>query len=80
MTMPAMAQKKEINTARNWIKSGKNFDKAEQSMMTLLNDSANRNNEKIWSVLFESLRKQYEAVNEKFYLKQKYDTVEYRKT
>ena len=75
MTMPAMAQKKEINTARNWIKSGKNFDKAEQSMMTLLNDSANRNNEKIWSVLFESLRKQYAAVNEKFYLKQKYDTV-----
>ena len=75
MMMPAMAQKKEINTARNWIKSGKNFDKAEQSMMTLLNDSANRNNEKIWSVLFESLRKQYAAVNEKFYLKQKYDTV-----
>ncbi len=70
----AMAQKKEISIARNWVKSGNNLDKAEQSMLTLLKDSANRKNEKVWNILFESLRKQYASGNEKLYLKQKYDT------
>ena len=72
--MPVMAQKKEINMARSWVKAGNNLDKAELSMMTLLKDSANRTNEKIWGILFESLRKQYASGNEKLYLKQKYDT------
>ena len=71
---PVMAQKKEISMARSWIKAGNNLDKAEQSMMNLLKDSANRKNEKIWNILFESLRKQYASGNEKLYLKQKYDT------
>ena len=71
---PVMAQKKEISMARSWIKAGNNLDKAEQSMMNLLKDSTNRKNEKIWNILFESLRKQYASGNEKLYLKQKYDT------
>lgn len=68
------AQKKEINDAIDKIKANKDFDKVEASMTKLLKDSANRHNEKIWNLLFESLQKQYQAGNEKLYLKQKYDT------
>lgn len=71
---PSFAQKKDIIQAGDWIKSGKDLDKAEQSMSKLLLDSSNRYNEKIWNTLFESLQKQYEQGNEKLYLKQKYDT------
>lgn len=70
----AYAQKKDIATAQDQVKQGKNLDKAEQSMMKLLNDSTNRQKEKIWSILFDALHKQYEQGNEKLYLKQKYDT------
>ncbi len=68
------AQKKDIQTARTYIKSKKDLDKAEQLMLNLLKDSANRNNEKIWLTLYEAQRAIYEQGNEKFYLKQKYDT------
>ncbi|CCY02136.1 putative TPR domain protein [Prevotella sp. CAG:924] len=47
--------KKAILAARDQIKSGKNLDKAEQSMMTLLQDSDNLDNDKIWSTLFDAL-------------------------
>jgi tetratricopeptide (TPR) repeat protein len=70
----AFSQKKEISAARDWVKKGKDLKKAEQSMQNLLKDSANHRNTKIWGVLFESLRKQYEQGNEKLYLNQKYDT------
>ena len=39
------AQKKQINQARDYLKSGKDFDKAEQLMNDLLKDSTNRKNE-----------------------------------
>lgn len=68
------AQRKEISQARAYIKSGSNFDKAEQLMEKLLKDSVNSENMKIHIVLTEALRKQYEAGNEKLYLKQKMDT------
>lgn len=68
------AQKKEIAQARTYIKSGKNLDKAEQSMRKLLLDSANVRNIRIYTTLAETVRKQYEQVNEKVYLKQPYDT------
>lgn len=71
---PVMAQKKEIRTAKSQIKSGKDLDKAEASMVNLLKDSTNRTNTKIWLTLYDAVRKQYEAGNEKLYLKQKYDT------
>lgn len=74
--IPCMnAQKKEMDQARTFIKSGKNFDKAENLMRQLLKDSANRENEKIHLILFESIRKQYDQGNEKLYLRQKYDTL-----
>lgn len=69
------AQKKEISQARAYIKSGKDFDKAERLMTDLLKkDSANRQNERIYLTWFQAVTKQYEAANEKLYLKQKYDT------
>mgnify|MGYP003204154066 FL=1 len=66
--------KKAILAARDQIKSGKDLDKAEKSMMSLLNDSDNLDNDKIWSTLFDALQGQYKAGNEALYLKQKYDT------
>lgn len=74
VAVPAAGQKKEIAAARDLVKQGKNLDKAEQSMTKLLADSANRLNEKVWTVLFDALQKQYNDGNEKLYLKQKYDT------
>jgi predicted Zn-dependent protease len=70
-----LAQKKAINQARTFIKSGKNLDKAEKLMTDLLQDSTYRYNEKVWLTLADVLKKQYEQGNEKLYLKQKYDTV-----
>ena len=71
---PIFAQKKEINAAIDNLKANKDLDKVEASMMTLLKDSSNTSNDKIWNLLFESLKKQYQAGNEKLYLKQNYDT------
>lgn len=68
------AQKKEISQAKEYIKKGTNLEQAENSMLTLLKDSTNLQNEKIWLTLFEAQRKQYEQGNEKLYLKQDYDT------
>lgn len=69
-----IAQKKQIATAQDQIKSGKDLDKAEKSMSTLLKDSLNSQNPKIWLTLHEALLAQYRQGNEKLYLKQKYDT------
>lgn len=74
ISMAGVAQKKEIATARDYVKKNTSLDKAEQMMRTLLADSDNRSNTKIWNVLFDAQRRQYENGNEKLYLKQKYDT------
>jgi len=68
------AQKKQIAQAREYIKNKKDLEKAEKSMRSLLEDSVNRANHKIWITLINSLIAQYEQGNEKLYLKQKYDT------
>lgn len=70
----AWGQKKTMTQVKDYIKSGKNLDKAEKLMTDLLNDSLSRGNEKVWLLLFESQRKQYDQGNEKLYLKEKYDT------
>ena len=72
----ASAQKKEIQTAKDKVKAGKNLDQAAASMKKLLADSVNRTNRKIWTIYFDAVRKQYEQGNEKLYLKQKYDTAQ----
>lgn len=70
----AWGQKKTMTQVKDYIKSGKNLDKAEKLMTDLLNDSLSRGNEKVWLLLFESQRKQYDQGNEMLYLKEKYDT------
>lgn len=80
LVAPVCAQKPEkmvrahIGQARAYIKSGKDYDKAERLMTDLLKDSANRENIKIVATWFDAVKGQYEAANEKLYLKQKYDT------
>lgn len=68
------AQKKQIQAARDQVKSGKELGKAISSMQGLLNDSANRHNPRIWMVLCDALKAQYEQDNERLYLKQGADT------
>lgn len=64
----------DIDKAKTYIKSGKDFDKAEKLMTELLKDSANHDNIKIYATWFDAVLNQYNAANEKLYLKQKYDT------
>ncbi len=72
-----MAQKKELSQARSYIKSGKDYDKAENLMTGLLKDSANRDNKRIYLTWFEAVRGQYMQANERLYLKQKQDTASF---
>lgn len=74
LSFSAYAQKKEIQAAKDQVKSGKNLEQAQASMEKLLADSAMRGNKKIWTIYFDAVRKQYEQGNEKLYLKQAYDT------
>lgn len=76
----SFAQKKEISAARDQVKSGKNLDAAEKSMLKLLENPDNRNNEKIYRILNSAIQKQYEQLNEKIYLKQSIDSVAFFKT
>ena len=74
------AQKKEISQARSYIKSRSNLDKAEASMRALLKDSLNHGNVKIYVTLADAVRAQYEAENEKLYLKAQADTAKFFNT
>ena len=58
------AQKKQLSQAKDYIKSGKNLDKAESLVRAVLADSAEKDNLKAWQMLVETLRKQYEQGNE----------------
>lgn len=80
LVSPVSAQKKEISQARSYIKSRKSLDKAEALMRDLLKDSANRRNMKIHETLAEAVRAQYDAANEKMYLKETFDTVSFFNT
>lgn len=71
------AQKKEISQARTILKSGKKAEDAEKLMVGLLKDSANRENKRIYEIWYESVLSQYQAVNEKLYMKQRQDTAQF---
>ena len=74
------AQRKEISQARTYIKSGKDKDlsSAEKLMTDLLaKDSANRQNPRIYATWYETVLLQYESANEKLYLNQRYDTLQF---
>lgn len=68
------AQKKELSQARTYIKSGKDYDKAEKLMTGLLADTTHRKNAKVYATWYDAVAGQYAQANEKLYLKQKYDT------
>ena len=72
--MLVLAQRKTIDQAQTFIKSGKNLDRAEKLMTDLLKDSVNRQNKKVWTTLIDAVKMQYDQGNQKLYLKQKYDT------
>ena len=77
LTLPLFGQRKQIGDARTILKSGKNFDKAEKLMTDLLKDSANQENKRIYEIWLQSVEKQYEQANEKFYMKKQQDTAQF---
>lgn len=68
MTITVSAQRKQIGEARTYLKSGKNLDKAERLMTDLLKDTANQDNKRIYEIWLQSVQKQYEQANERFYM------------
>lgn len=69
-----MAQKKQLSQARDILKEGKEPTKAETLMQDLLKDSVNKDNIKIWTMLFEAHMATYEQYNERLYVGQQQDT------
>lgn len=71
------AQRKELSQARTILKSGKKVEEAERLMTNLLKDTVYRNNKRVYAVWYEAVLMQYQAVNEKLYMKQKQDTAQF---
>jgi len=72
----AMAQKRQMAEAENYLRSGKNLEKAEQLMIRLLADSANQQNPRIYNLWLQAVEKQYDALNERMYKHQSIDTIQ----
>lgn len=72
----ASAQKRQIAEAEGYLRSGKNYDKAELLMTKLLKDSVNRQNPRIYNLWLQAVEKQYDALNEKMYKHQTIDTTQ----
>ena len=77
MSAACCAQKKQIGEARTILKSGKNIEQAEKLMTDLLKDKANEDNARIYDIWLQAVEKQYLAINEKMYVKQKVDTTRF---
>ena len=77
LSISAVAQRKQIGEARTILKSGKNYENAERLMTHLLKDSANRENKRIYEIWLQSVQKQYDQANERFYLKRQQDTAQF---
>ena len=69
--------RQELSQARAILKTGKGVEQAEKMMTALLKDSANGDNKKVYAIWFEAVHMQYEAINEKLYMKQKQDTAQF---
>ncbi len=74
---PKVSVKKEISNAKKVLKNGGNLEATENTLRTLLKDSNNVDNMKLWMTLFDVVKKQYEQLNEKLYLKQQSDTAKF---
>ena len=64
--------RQELSQARTILKSKRGVEQAEQLMTKLLKDSANREDKRIYALWYESVLMQYQAVNEKLYMKQSF--------
>lgn len=73
-TSSAFGQKRQMAEAENYLRSGKNYDKAEQLMTKLLQDSANQQNPRIYDLWLQAVEKQYQDLNERMYKHQVIDT------
>ena len=69
--------RQELSQARTILKSKRGVEQAEQLMKGLLKDSANRGDKRIYAIWYESVLMQYQAVNEKLYMKQRQDTAQF---
>ncbi len=77
MSTTCCAQRKQIGDARTILKSGKNIEQAEKLMTDLLKDKANQENTRIYDIWLQAVEKQYLALNEKMYIKEKVDTTKF---
>jgi tetratricopeptide (TPR) repeat protein len=77
MSATICAQRKQIGEARTILKSGKNLEQAEKLMTDLLKDKANEENTRIYDIWLQAVEKQYLALNEKMYIKEKVDTIKF---
>ena len=66
--------KKDISAIKSNIKNSKDLDKSETTLRKYLSDSLYAKDKSLHILLTECLRKQYDAANEKMYLKEKVDT------
>ena len=71
---PKKIVKKALNNVYDDLKKGKNLQKHETTLLALLNDSANRGFVDIYLSIHTAQSKQYDAINQSMYLKQKVDT------
>ena len=71
------AQKKEIAQIQEFLKKRTSPENAQELADKLLTDSTYQKNPRIWQLLGESLFMQYDAANEKLYLRQQYDTAKF---
>jgi tetratricopeptide (TPR) repeat protein len=77
MSAACCAQRKQIGDARTILKSGKNIEQAEKLMTDLLKNKDNQENTRIYDIWLQAVEKQYLALNEQMYLKQKVDTTKF---
>lgn len=66
--------KKDISTVKANIKNDKDLAKSENTLRKYLSDSLYAGDKSLHVLLTECIRKQYDAINEKMYLKEKVDT------
>ena len=66
--------KKDMVTVKTNLKKDKELEKSESLLRKYIVDSAFVENKSLHLMLIECLRKQYDAGNEKMYLKEKIDT------
>ncbi|MBQ2402370.1 MAG: hypothetical protein II314_00325, partial [Prevotella sp.] len=74
MPIAILAQKKQISEAKSYLKKGSDLEKAESLVREVISVSGNSGELEYYVLLSDIVKKQYEASNEKLYLKQLNDT------